>query len=91
MDLEQVVLTYLESNESIVDTWDFATAVGQDHQTVVGVIKSLCADHYVLDEPLSTSFWTVTDEGEAFATNGTPEFLVSLYGIFEQCYFNISL
>lgn len=79
MDLEQKILTYLEANECILDTWTFATSQGLDHQTVIGVIKSLSADQYVLDEPLSTSFWTVTGEGDIFAVSGTPEFQVRLF------------
>ena len=76
MDIEQTILTYLASNDCIEDTWDFAASISQDHQTVVGIMKSLLADQYVVDTPLSTSFWTVTGEGDIMAADGSPEYLV---------------
>jgi phenylalanyl-tRNA synthetase alpha chain len=76
VDLEQLLLTHLESNPSIEDTWLFAQSINVDHQSIVGVLKSLLVDNYVLDEPLSTTFWTLTEEGNTFAENGTPEYQV---------------
>ena len=76
VDLEQLLLTHLESSPSIEDTWDFAQTKNIDHQSIVGVLKSLLVDNYVSDEPLSNTFWILTEEGSAFANNGTPEFQV---------------
>jgi len=40
------------------------------------VLKSLLADRYVIDEPISTTFWTLTKEGEEVKLNGSPENIV---------------
>jgi phenylalanyl-tRNA synthetase alpha chain len=75
-DTEQLVLDALASASEINDTYDFASAHGLDHQALIGVIKSLHGDGYVLDEPRTTSFWTLTEEGEETRIKGSPEFQV---------------
>lgn len=76
MDAEQLVLSALDSTGIIADTWDFSSANGLDHQVLIGIIKSLHGDGYVLDEPLTASFWTLTEEGEETRCKGSPEFQV---------------
>jgi phenylalanyl-tRNA synthetase alpha chain len=76
MDLEQIILTELFSKVSIEDSWDFATSNGVEHQSVVGVVKSLLGDAFVKDEPLSKSIWQLTEEGEKCVSDGSPEFIV---------------
>lgn len=76
MDPESLVLTTLDEQNQIVDTWDFAASHGLDHQVLIGVLKSLHGDGYVLDEALTTSFWTLTEEGEQTCSLGSPEFQV---------------
>jgi phenylalanyl-tRNA synthetase alpha chain len=71
--LEQLVLTSLAKDGSIADTWDFAISVNVDHQLLIGVIKSLMVDSYVKDEPLSKSFWSLTEEGKEVSVKGSPE------------------
>ncbi len=76
LDLEKIILAFIGQHEQITDTWEFAIEHQIDHQTLIGVIKSLLADKYVLEEPLSTSFWTLTQEGEDVANTGSPEIQV---------------
>lgn len=76
-DLESIILSTLANNEEgISDTWTFALEIGCDHQTLIGTIKSLLVDGYVIDEPLTTSYWTLTDEAQDIVTNGSPEYRV---------------
>ena len=76
VDYEQVVLTALATDGVIADTWDLATQLAIDHQILVGVVKSLLVDRYIIEEPLSTTYWALTAEGEQVATNGSPEIQV---------------
>ena len=64
------------SNGCIVDTWDFSVQHEIDHQVLIGVLKSLHGDSYILDEPLTTTFWTLTEEGEEIRSKGSPEYQV---------------
>lgn len=74
--LEQALLSRLASEGAVEDTWTFAQGLGVDHQAVVGVLKSLLVDQYVVDEPLTVSYWTLTDEGADIASTGSAEFRV---------------
>lgn len=73
MDYEQTVLSTLEKDGVIADTWDLAIQLNIDHQVLVGVVKSLLVDQYVAEEPLSTTYWALTPEGEQVAQKGSPE------------------
>jgi phenylalanyl-tRNA synthetase alpha chain len=73
LDYEQIVLNTLAKDGVIADTWDLALSLGVDHQVLVGVIKSLLADAYVLEELLSTTYWMLTEEGARVAESGAPE------------------
>ena len=73
-DIEQLILSAVAKNDSINDTWDFALQHNLDHQQVIGTMKSLLTDFYVIEEPLSTSYWSLTTEGEQIASNGSVEF-----------------
>jgi phenylalanyl-tRNA synthetase alpha chain len=75
-ELEQLILSILDSNSEISDTWAFAESQKLEHQTVVGAIKSLLVDSYVVDEPISSTFWELTAEGTEIATKGSAEFQV---------------
>jgi PheRS DNA binding domain 3/PheRS DNA binding domain 1 len=77
VDLEQIMLDALSIEPGIIgDSWEFAAGLNVDHQVIVGVVKSLLVDQYVADEPLTTTFWTLTDEGQEIADKGSPEFQV---------------
>eukprot|EP01031_Cornospumella_fuschlensis_P040749 gene40749-49695_t len=75
-DLEQEVLSLLAKQEIIEDTYQLAESLRVDHQELVGVVKSLLVDRYVLDEPLTSSFWLLTAEGREILVEGSPELLV---------------
>jgi phenylalanyl-tRNA synthetase alpha chain len=74
--VEQLILSYVAKNDQINDTYDFSIEQNLDHQGLIGTLKSLLADNYLLDAPLSTSFWTLTSEGEDVVKNGSPEIQV---------------
>jgi phenylalanyl-tRNA synthetase alpha chain len=42
----------------------------------VGAVKSLLADEYVTAADIATSFYTISEEGQAILENGTQEMLV---------------
>jgi phenylalanyl-tRNA synthetase alpha chain len=74
--LEQKILSTLAASDAINDTWEFAAAENVDHQVLVGVLKSLLSDRYVIDEPIARTLWTLTPEGESIAQSGSPEYQV---------------
>lgn len=73
VDEVQSILSALAKDGKIDDSWVFAQQLGVDHQQLVGAIKSLSADRYVVEEPLSTVYWTLTSEGKTVAAEGSPE------------------
>ena len=74
--IEALVLSALGAADIIEDSYAFASANNIDHQALVGVQKSLLGDAYTAEEPLSTTLWSLTSEGEEFLVNGSPEFRV---------------
>jgi predicted transcriptional regulator len=73
-DIEQQLLNKLNQSLVINDTWDFAEELNIDHQIIIGALKSLSVDSYICDEPISTTYWTLTKEGEQVLNEGSPEF-----------------
>jgi phenylalanyl-tRNA synthetase alpha chain len=75
---EAAILTFLSASPEAVieDTYPWSQASNLDHKTVVGAIKSLLADQYVLVENLETSFYSFTAEGQSILDNGSQEVLV---------------
>jgi phenylalanyl-tRNA synthetase alpha chain len=75
---ESAILTYLSSSAdaTIEDTFPWSESNNLDHTAVVGAIKSLLAEAYVASEDLSTSFYSLTSEGESILVNGSQELLV---------------
>lgn len=75
---EEAILAHLAKADDAVieDTFPWSEAAGLDHLKVVGALKSLEADAYVALEPLSTSFFALTKEGEGILANGSQEILV---------------
>ena len=69
-DIEQTVLTKLMNSMTIEDTYDYATELNIDHQVLVGTLKSLLTDRYITDEPLSTSYWIITEEAKKICASG---------------------
>lgn len=75
-EIEGILLSNIARDGKIDDTYVLAKDLSVDHQVLVGVVKSLLVDRYVIEEPLSTSFWTLTADGKNAASNGSPEFRV---------------
>jgi phenylalanyl-tRNA synthetase alpha chain len=71
-----LLLTTIEKNGQISDTWDLAIELGIDHQILVGVVKSLLVDRYIAEESLSLTYWALTLEGEQVVEKGSPEIQV---------------
>eukprot|EP01042_Synura_sphagnicola_P012821 gene12821-16300_t len=76
VDVEALILNTLASLNEIADTWDFAAQHQLDHQEIVGAVKSLLVDFYVVDHPLSATIWSLTDEGKDVLEKGSPEIQV---------------
>ncbi|XP_004486713.1 phenylalanine--tRNA ligase alpha subunit, cytoplasmic-like [Cicer arietinum] len=70
---EEAVLGYLENNNEIRDSGDFAAERGIDHNEIVNVIKSLHGFRYVDAEDIKRETWVLTDEGNNYANVGSPE------------------
>ena len=75
---ETKILGFLSTSAdtSIDDTFPWAASEKLDHEAVVGAIKSLLADEYVATENLSTSFYSLTAEGESILAEGSQEYKV---------------
>lgn len=75
---EEAILAHLAkaNDATIEDTFPWSSEKKLDHLAVVGALKSLEADAFVVTEPLSTSFFTFTKEGESILANGAQEMLV---------------
>ena len=74
--IESLILSTLSSHGSIEDSFAFATLHNLDHQAVIGTLKSLTADQYCVEEPLSTTCWSLTEEGVEIMKRGSPEYQV---------------
>lgn len=77
-DSEKAILTFLSTSPETVieDTYPWAPTQNLDHKTVVGAIKSLLADQYVVVDNLETSFYVLTEDGQAILEHGSQEMLV---------------
>ncbi|XP_019861088.1 PREDICTED: phenylalanine--tRNA ligase alpha subunit-like, partial [Amphimedon queenslandica] len=57
-----------------VDSYEYATSVGKNHQDVVGAVKSLESFGDVIKtEQKQTELWELTEEGKEIAENGSHE------------------
>ena len=75
---ENAILTHLASSEdaTIADTFPWAEEKQLPHGSVVGAVKSLLADEYVVSDDLATSFYTISSEAEGILKDGSQEYLV---------------
>lgn len=73
--VESFVLKSLASADA-VDSDSLAETLKVDHQEVVGAIKSLEADKYIVSEIRSKQAWKLTNEAMKICENGSPEFLL---------------
>ncbi|XP_063632790.1 phenylalanine--tRNA ligase alpha subunit [Cydia splendana] len=72
MELNERILHYLEKSDK-VDTIKLASEFGEDHQKVVGAVKSLEALEMVISEAAKSTKWELTEEGKLVADKGSHE------------------
>ncbi len=68
-----LILRRLEKESTIPDTLELASVLGCDHQLLVGAVKSLEALNYLKSISNEKKSWILTDEGEGYLQDGTPE------------------
>ena len=65
------------STDAIIeDTYPWSTSTDLDHDSVVGAVKSLSADGYVLSKQLSYDYYTLKGEAELIVKDGSQEIIV---------------
>lgn len=72
MELNERILHHLDKNDK-VDTLQLASEFNEDHQKIVGAVKSLEALEMVTSEAVKSSRWELTGEGQQVADNGSHE------------------
>ncbi|CAH0674171.1 unnamed protein product [Spodoptera exigua] len=72
MELNERILHYLDKNDK-VDTIKLASEFKEDHQKIVGAVKSLEALEMVVSEPTKSTRWELTGEGQQVAELGSHE------------------
>eukprot|EP00262_Sarcandra_glabra_P012442 TRINITY_DN3207_c0_g1_i1.p1 TRINITY_DN3207_c0_g1~~TRINITY_DN3207_c0_g1_i1.p1 ORF type:complete len:489 (+),score=72.68 TRINITY_DN3207_c0_g1_i1:205-1671(+) len=70
---EAAILGFLQTNEEISDSEQFASTVGFEHKEIVNIIKSLHAFKLVDAQDIKREKWVLTDEGKSYASAGSPE------------------
>ncbi|KAK3024772.1 hypothetical protein RJ639_044933 [Escallonia herrerae] len=75
---EEAVLGFLEKNEEITDSGQFADERGLSHDEIVNVIKSLNGFRLVDAQDIKKEKWVLTEEGATYAATGSPEFQLFL-------------
>ncbi len=75
---EEAILSHLSTSPeaTIADTFPWSEANKLDHNSVVGAVKSLSGDAYVSSKELTTTFYTLSKEGEQIISNGSQEIIV---------------
>lgn len=75
---ENAILTHLSSSpDSVIeDSYPWSLDNQLDHLKVVGAIKSLLAEDYIVAEDLATSFYSLEPEAETILANGSQEIIV---------------
>uniref|UniRef100_U5EMI8 phenylalanine--tRNA ligase n=1 Tax=Corethrella appendiculata TaxID=1370023 RepID=U5EMI8_9DIPT len=73
-ELTEQLLKYLENHEKI-DTLDLVPIFNEDHQKIVGALKSILAtdSDLINSEQTSRKTWELTDEGKFVIENGSHE------------------
>mmetsp|Transcript_40103 Transcript_40103/g.159500 ORF Transcript_40103/g.159500 Transcript_40103/m.159500 type:complete len:498 (-) Transcript_40103:1373-2866(-) len=73
---EDSVIAYLRgrSEDGWIESSTLAEKIGVDHQVLVdSALKALTSREAILTEMITHSFWKLSDEGQIYAENGTPE------------------
>ncbi|GAB4853898.1 hypothetical protein Ancab_018107 [Ancistrocladus abbreviatus] len=71
--VEEAILGYLEKNEEISDSGEFAAQHGLHHNEMVNVIKGLHGFRLVDAQDIKKETWLLTDEGKFYAAAASPE------------------
>lgn len=72
MELNERILHYLDKSDK-VDTLKLSSEFNEDHQKIVGAVKSLEALEMVTSEAVKSSRWELTEEGQSVAEKGSHE------------------
>ncbi|KAM3959937.1 phenylalanine--tRNA ligase alpha subunit [Aphomia sociella] len=72
MELNEKILHYLDKSDK-VDTLKLASEFNEDHQKIVGAVKSLEALEMVTSEAVKSTKWELTEEGLLVADKGSHE------------------
>ena len=76
-NIAEAILKLLDTSSTPLSSLDIAKTLNEDHQRIVGAIKSLeCLDSVIQTEAVSTKVWELTKEGEEIADRGSHEALV---------------
>lgn len=73
-DIEKAVLTFLGESTQIENTENFSADKGIAKDSLDPVLKSLEAEEYIKLTVIEKKFIELTDEGNGYAQNGSPEF-----------------
>ncbi|KAJ7537884.1 hypothetical protein O6H91_11G026100 [Diphasiastrum complanatum] len=71
--VEEVILSHLQTHEEIVNSGEFAKANGLEHDLLLSVVQSLHGFNYVEAQDIKKEAWVLTEEGNSYATLGSPE------------------
>lgn len=75
-ELTERILKYVENHEN-VDTLDLVPVLNEEHQKIIGALKSIEAHGELLISEQSTrKSWELTGEGKLVAENGSHEAFV---------------
>lgn len=72
--LEKEILGFLDKNGEIANTEDFCNKTKMSKEDMEPVLKSLLVDDYVKLEVIEKKLIELTDEGNSYAKDGSPEF-----------------
>lgn len=73
IELTEQILNFIEQNGK-ADTFELAAEFNEDHQKIVGALKSIEAHGNLLNsETVSRKAWEVTGEGQFVIENGSHE------------------
>ncbi|GBP52610.1 Phenylalanine--tRNA ligase alpha subunit [Eumeta japonica] len=72
MELNEKILHYVEENHK-ADTLKLAVEFNEDHQKIVGAMKSLEALEMIKSEPVKNTKWELTEEGREIVEHGSHE------------------
>ena len=77
MELQESILSYLAKSSQPVDSEDLAKVLKEDHQKIVGGIKSLeSLGNLIQSEMKTVKQWLITSEGQRVVQKGSHEAVV---------------